>query len=100
MTLITSRQPKTYRWQKGDLISATEACQILGYKTGRNLQDSNRRKALLAEFAQFNCSLTLDVHIGGSQRFLRSEFEAFIDAKIAAVQKTNEKRRRDLRQAA
>lgn len=97
---MTSRQPKSYRWQKGDLISAVEACELLGYKSGRNLQDSNRRKTLVEEFARLDCPLTLEVYIGGSQRFLRSEIETFIDAKIEAAQKQAGRRRGELRLAA
>lgn len=94
---MASRQPKTYRWQKGDLISATEACALLGYKSGRNLQDAARRKTLLEEFASLECPLTLDIYIGGSQRFLRSEFDEFLTAKIeAAREKQNKNRRRNL----
>lgn len=97
MSLMDSQKPTKYRWQKGDLISAHEACELLGYKSGRNLQDRNRRQTLLEEFARLDCPLTLGVVIGGSMRFLRSEFEAFITAKVEAAQKETEKRRRELR---
>lgn len=92
MSLMASRQPKTYRWHKGDLISAAEACALLGYKSARNLQDKTRRQNLLSEFLELECSLTLGIVIGGQQRFLRSEFDAFIDAKVEASQKKNRRR--------
>ena len=101
MSLMKSRQPKTYRWQKGDLISAREACGLLGYQSARNLQDAARRKNIEIEFARLSCPLTLDIYIGGSQRFLRSEFDAFLTAKIEAAQKKQvQKNGRDLRLAA
>lgn len=100
MSLMNSRQPKTYRWQKGDLITAREACELLGYKSGSVLQIPSRRAALLLEFETHGCKLTLDIWVGGGQRFLRSEIDEFINAKIEAAQKGQEKRRRDLRLAA
>lgn len=94
---MASRQPISYRWQKGDLISALEACELLGYKSARNLQDKNRRKVVLAEFEQYDCQLTLGIVIGGQQRFLRSEFDRFLTAKYEAAAKN---RRQNLKLAA
>lgn len=98
MTLMASRKPKTYRWDSGDLISATKACELLGYKSGRNLQDKRRREALLEEFNDLDCQLTLDIYIGGSQRFLRSEFDTFVTAKVEKAQ--GGRKRQNLRLAA
>lgn len=83
---MQSRQPKTYCWHKGDLISATEAAELLGYKSSKNLRDKNRRALLVTEFEDLDCTLTVGIVVGGQQRFLRSEFEAFITAKVEAAQ--------------
>lgn len=85
MSLMTSRQPKSYRWQKGDLISATEACELLGYKSSKNLRDAERRENLKKEFERFDCSLTFGIAIGGQHRFLRSEIDTFLTAKTEAA---------------
>lgn len=86
MSLMQSRQPKSYRWQKGDLISATEACLLLGYKSGRNLQDKKRRQAVVERFAEADCTLTVGIIVGGEQRFLRSEIDDYLTAVVEAVQ--------------
>jgi len=96
MTLIKSRQPVEYRWRKGDLINALEGCELLGYKSAKQLQDGERRKILAAEFERLGCALTDDIWIGGQRRFLRSEIEAFIDAKIERAQKQNDWQRNNL----
>lgn len=100
MSLMTSRQSKNYRWRKGDLITAREACALLGYKSGSVLQIPTRRAALAQEFETLGCPLTLDIWIGGGQRFLQSEFDDFIQTKIERAQKEQEKRRRILNRAA
>ncbi len=103
MSLIKSRQPKIYRWRTGDLLTAREACELLGYKSGSVLQIPDRRAALLREFETCRCQLTLDVWIGGGQRFLRSEIDDFISAKIDRARDAREKQlnnRRGLKIAA
>lgn len=93
MSLMKSRQPYQSRYRKGDLITALEGCELLGYRSAKRLQDDERRKSLEAEFAELDCKLTSGIWIGGQRRFLRSEIEAFIDAKIEAAEKQNKKRR-------
>lgn len=93
MSLMSSRQPKTYRWQKGELLTATEACELLGYKCSMQLRDPLRRERLEREFEQAGCRLTLLV-IGSQYRFLRSEIDEFLTAKYEAAQKERGKRAR------
>lgn len=100
MSLMKSRQPVQSRWRKGDLITALEGCELLGYRSAKRLQDETRREKLAEEFASLDCALTNDIWIGGQRRFLRSEIEAFIDAKIEAAEKSKNKRRNNLRLAA
>ena len=90
MSLIRSRQPKTYDWNKGDWISATDAAELLGYKSSMVLRDADRRAKLLAEFERLGCALTV-MTVGGQYRFLRSEIDAFITAKIQVAQKSVKK---------
>lgn len=92
MTLISSKKTVPFRWTKGDLITASEACGILGYKTGRNLQDKDRRETLRREFEILRLPLTFGIFIGAQQRFIRREFENFIEAKIEAAVGVNNKR--------
>jgi len=99
MSLMKSRQQKSASWGKGDWIGATEAAQILGYKSSMPLRDSARRANLIIEFEVYGCQLTVS-SVGGQYRFIRSEIQAFIDAKIEAAQATQKKRNRDLRIAA
>lgn len=97
MSLMRSRQPKSYRFEPGDWITADEAGRLLGYKSGKNLRDETRRNRLRAEFEELDCTLT-HAEIGGQHRFLRSEIDDFIQAKIEAAQAGQ--RRRALRLAA
>ena len=96
MSLMASRQPRAYRWQAGDLISPLEACRLLGYKSAKRLHDERERTKLIAEFKAAGCTLTDDIWVGGTRRFLRSEFDEFLTAKIEAAQKPKPQRRADL----
>lgn len=100
MSLMKSRQPVKYHWKKGDLITALEGCELLGYRSAKRLQDDERREKLAQEFAALDCTLTEDIWIGGQRRFLRSEIEAFITAKIEAAQSRGIKQNGKLRLAA
>lgn len=90
MSLMSSRQPKSYRWQKGDWIGAGEAAELLGYKSSMALRDADRRAALEIEFALHDCSLTT-MKVGGQYRFLRSEIDDFITAKLEAARGKKQK---------
>lgn len=81
MTLISSKRKTDYRWNKGDVIGAKEAAELLGYKSPRNLQDESRRRHIAKEFETFGISLTVD-RIGGELRFLRSEIDKFLSKKF------------------
>jgi hypothetical protein len=96
MSLMASKSKTAYRWKKDDLIGASEACELLGYKSARQLQDEKRRKNIVREFEAVGCTLTVGIWIGGQMRFLRSEIDEFLTKKIEAVQKQNEKRKKDL----
>ena len=96
---MASRNAKPYRWQKGDLIGATEAAELLGYKSSMVLRDKDRRTKLIIEFELHDCTLTM-MSIGGQYRFLRSEIDAFLTAKKDAAQAKFKSRNRDLRIAA
>jgi hypothetical protein len=87
MSLIKSKQPKIYRWHKGDLITATEAAALLGYKCAKIFQVKERLEVLLKDFESVNCVLTLNILINGSQRFLRSEINEFLSRKVENAQK-------------
>ncbi len=100
MSLIKSRQPKIYRWKAGDLISPLEACELLGYKSAKRLHDERERVKLIAEFKALDCTLTDDIWVGGTRRFLRQEFDDFLTAKIEAAQQPERQKRNDLRLAA
>ncbi len=91
MTLITSKKTIPFKWKKGDFITAREACELLGYKSARNLQDAARRSALLKEFEILRLPLTFGILIGSQQRFVRREIENFIDAKIELAIERQEK---------
>ena len=93
MTLMKSKQPPVYRWRKGDLLTAKDACELLGYKSGSVLQIPDRRKNLAEEFNRLRLPLTLDIWIGGGQRFIKKEFDDFIEAKVGQAQKRAEKQR-------
>lgn len=97
---MKSRQPKSYRWQTGDWITATEAAELLGYKSSKNLRDKERLKKLQIEFELLDCVLTVGLEVGGQKRFLRSEFDEFLTAKVEAKQQENKKRQSGLRLAA
>lgn len=85
MSLMTSRQKPTYRFQKGDVIGAREAAELLGYKSPKKLQDADRRRNLIREFEAVGCSLTVE-RVGGEFRFLRSEIDEFLTRKFQKAQ--------------
>ncbi len=92
MTLISSKKAIPFKWRKGDLITAMEACELLGYKSARNLQDKDRRATLKMEIEIERLPLTFGILIGSQQRFIRREIEDFIEAKIETARTDNEKR--------
>ena len=96
MSLMKSKQPKTYRWQAGDLISPLEACRLLGYKSAKRLHDERERAKLVREFKALGCTLTDDIWVGGTRRFLRQEFDEFLTLTVEAAQKSAPKKRNDL----
>lgn len=87
MTLIKSRQKLESRWKPGDLLTPMEAAELLGYKSSKKFTDAARRLDLQLEFKRLGLTLTGDLVFGGSLRFLRSEIDAYISAKVAAARK-------------
>lgn len=91
MTLMTSRQKPIYRWQKGDLITASVAASICGYNSPKQFQDDSRRAALGYDFTV--------IWQGARKFFLRTEIDEYLTQLVADVKKQKERRNRDLRAA-
>ncbi len=96
MSLMKSKSKPVYRWQQGDLITASEASGLLGYKSGKKFQDRERLKGLIKEFEAVGCVLTIGLEVGGGQRFLRSEIDLFISRKLENVEKFNRQNNNNL----
>ena len=82
MTLIASKKQREYRFQKGDLIDSRFASELLGYKSPKQFQDTERLKNLAKDFEAVGCNLTTNLRIGGQRRFLRSEIDAFLSRLV------------------
>ena len=78
MTLIASKKQREYRFQKGDLIDSRFASELLGYKSPKQFQDTERLKNLAKDFEAVGCNLTTNLRI----RFLRSEIDAFLSRLV------------------
>ena len=91
-------KPKStnYTWKKGDLIATSDAAELLGYKSSRNLQGC-RLELKAKEFEAVGCRLTTNIFEGGERRFLRSEIDLYLTRKVQNAQKFNEKTNQTLR---
>jgi hypothetical protein len=71
MSIMRSLQRQ---WKPGDLLTAKEAAETLGYKSARQMTDPDRR-------ARFNYPFTV-VDIGGHPMFLSAEIDDFINSAV------------------